>query len=43
MESVPTSFSSLTYPDDMLAIIRNGLERETAPKEVLIAGLGWRD
>lgn len=40
MESIPTSFSSLNYPDDLLAIIRNGLERGTAPKEILIAGAG---
>ncbi|WP_373894234.1 flavin monoamine oxidase family protein [Virgibacillus natechei] len=34
------SVSSPIYPDDMLAIIRNGLNQCTVPKNVIIAGAG---
>ncbi|MDN4526425.1 flavin monoamine oxidase family protein [Fictibacillus fluitans] len=40
MSRFPTNFSSLKYPDDMLAIIRNGLKQSASQKDILIAGAG---
>ncbi|MEQ2526674.1 flavin monoamine oxidase family protein [Robertmurraya yapensis] len=40
MSSVPTEYSSPNYPDEMLAIIRNGLNKGASPKKILIAGAG---
>ena len=33
-------FSSLSYPEDLLSLIRNGLPEDTAPKNVIIIGSG---
>jgi monoamine oxidase len=40
LSRLTTKYSSLTYPDDMLTIIRNGLSRGNTSKKVLIAGAG---
>lgn len=40
LSRIPADFSSLKYPDEMLAIIRKGLKQGTEPKKILIAGAG---
>lgn len=40
MSRVATEYSYLNYPDDMLHLIRNGLNKGTTPKRILIAGAG---
>ncbi|MGG0717263.1 flavin monoamine oxidase family protein [Robertmurraya massiliosenegalensis] len=40
MSRVATEYSYLNYPDDMLYLIRNGLNKGTTPKRILIAGAG---
>ncbi len=40
LNRVTTEYSYLNYPDDMLAIIRDGLNKETTQKKILIAGAG---
>jgi monoamine oxidase len=36
----PTNASSPQYPNDMLNIIRNGLQQQSPPKTIIIAGAG---
>jgi monoamine oxidase len=40
LKEFPTNVPSLEYPSDMLAIIKQGLKKGTAPKKILIAGAG---
>jgi monoamine oxidase len=40
LSEFPKNFTSLEYPNDMLAIIKNGLKRGTPPKKIIIAGAG---